>query len=192
MIDELINKVVELGIREKRIPITQKNIYLYGYTVLFETSISMVCSLLIAALFSKIVELLAFFTFFIPLRSYGGGYHSKSSRSCVLLSILLIVIFCILIGNKTIVSQNLLFLNVTIMGTAMVFLFAPRVKYVEKNVERYCKITVSTIFSVGIIIAGLLFIYNIRTYSMCILLAQISWLISLIIGILSEKYLAPK
>lgn len=81
MIDELINKVVELGIREKRIPITQKNIYLYGYTVLFETSISMVCSLLIAALFSKIVELLAFLTFFIPLRSYGGGYHSKSSRS---------------------------------------------------------------------------------------------------------------
>ena len=74
----------------------------------------------------------------------------------------------------------------------MVFLFAPRVKYVEKNVERYCKITVSTIFSVGIIIAGLLFIYNIRTYSMCILLAQISWLISLIIGILSEKYLARK
>ena len=192
MIDELVNKVVELGIREKRISITQKNIYLYGYTVLFETSISMVCSLTIAALFSKIVELLAFFMFFISLRSFGGGYHSKSRRNCILLSILLIVAFCILIGSKTIVNQNLVFLNVTIMGTAMVFLFAPRVKYVTKNIEKYCKIAVRTIFSVGIVIAVLLYFYNIHTYSMCILLAQISWLTSLIIDILSEKYLNHK
>ena len=76
----------------------QYNIYSYGIQMMFEHGLSILVSIIVIALFKMPLEGCLFFAIFIPLRSYLGGLHLKTYKSCVLLS--LMTLLCILILVK--------------------------------------------------------------------------------------------
>ena len=68
--------------------ISQENTdaYEYGFLYLLEVLVSLFCSIIIAVFLNAEVECLLFFLFFIPLRSYSGGFHTNHYISCLILS----------------------------------------------------------------------------------------------------------
>lgn len=71
-------------------------IYQYGFQRLLELAINIICSAIIAILLNMELECIVFFLFFVPLRSYSGGFHLEHYISCLFLSCLsLTSILCI-------------------------------------------------------------------------------------------------
>lgn len=70
--------------------------YQYGFQRFLELSINIICSIIIAVFLDMEFECIAFFLFFIPLRSYSGGFHMEHYLSCLFLSCLSLTgILCI-------------------------------------------------------------------------------------------------
>ena len=71
-------------------------IYQYGFQRFLELTINIICSIIIAVLLGMKLECIVFFLFFIPLRSYSGGFHMEHYISCLFLSCLSLTgILCI-------------------------------------------------------------------------------------------------
>lgn len=89
---KLTNYILEKGVIEKN----DFEIYQYGFQRFLELSVNIICSIIIAVLLDMKFECIAFFLFFIPLRSYSGGFHMEHYLSCLFLSCLsLTSILCI-------------------------------------------------------------------------------------------------
>ena len=54
-----------------------------GITVL----LNLISTIVIGVIVGKVFESIAFLVFYIPLRSYVGGYHASTPRSCYFISI---------------------------------------------------------------------------------------------------------
>lgn len=90
--NKLTNYILVKGVIEEG----EYEIYQYGFQRFLELAINTMCSILIAAFLDMKLECITFFLFFIPLRSYSGGFHMEHYLSCLFLSCLsLIGILCI-------------------------------------------------------------------------------------------------
>lgn len=67
------------------------DIYQYGMQMALELGFSFITSVVLCCIWGKIVEGIIFFAIFIPLRSYLGGFHMKSYRSCYICSCVTLV-----------------------------------------------------------------------------------------------------
>ncbi len=89
---KLTNYILIKGVIEE----SDFEIYQYGFRRFLELAINIMCSAVIAALLGMGFECILFFSFFIPLRSYSGGFHMKHYISCLVLSCLSLTgILCI-------------------------------------------------------------------------------------------------
>ena len=52
-------------------------IYEYGFQILIEIFLWVLCCTIIAALTCSLIELCIFFIIFFPIRSYAGGFHFR-------------------------------------------------------------------------------------------------------------------
>ena len=86
MIERWINDIVNYQIHNKRISVSDREIYQYGYYILFEKIIAVILTICIAALMDAWWEIMGFCISFIPLRVYSGGGHAKRYVNCMLLS----------------------------------------------------------------------------------------------------------
>ena len=73
MIERWINDIVNYQIHNKRISVSDREIYQYGYYILFEKIIAVILTICIAALMDAWWEIMGFCIGFIPLRVYSGG-----------------------------------------------------------------------------------------------------------------------
>ncbi len=89
---KLTNYILMKGVIEEN----DFEIYQYGFQRFLELAINIMCSIIIAFLLNMKLECIAFFLFFIPLRSYSGGFHMENYLSCLFLSCLSLTgILCI-------------------------------------------------------------------------------------------------
>lgn len=94
--DQLSKRLTDYILARGVIEESEFEIYQYGFQRFLELSINIMCSIIIAVLLDMKLECIAFFLFFIPLRSYSGGLHMERYISCLLLSCLsLASILCI-------------------------------------------------------------------------------------------------
>lgn len=89
---KLTNYILLKGVIEEN----DFEIYQYGFQRFLELAINIMCSAIIAVLLDMELECIMFFLFFIPLRSYSGGFHMDHYISCLFLSCLSLTgILCI-------------------------------------------------------------------------------------------------
>jgi len=74
------------------------DVYLYGFQSFLEILLNVICSIFIALFLHMEIECILFFLFFIPLRSYNGGFHLENYYACLFFSCLTLV--CILLIVK--------------------------------------------------------------------------------------------
>lgn len=82
----MINKIMKKSLDKIEISQDEREIYEYGYTLLLEMIVNCLIAIIIAYAMNKISILILFSIFFIPLRSFAGGFHAKSSLSCYVIS----------------------------------------------------------------------------------------------------------
>lgn len=78
----LTNYVIHNGKADEN----ERPIYEYGFQVALETLLTFSVCTILAASMHMLIEEFIFFTIFIPLRSYGGGFHFDRYVFCFLFS----------------------------------------------------------------------------------------------------------
>ncbi len=86
MFHNLAVDIAFLMIKNKIVDIQQRDIYVYGLEVLLFNGSLLSVFLIASLLCGEMINFLAYFIFFLPLRLFSGGYHAEKSESCFVLS----------------------------------------------------------------------------------------------------------
>lgn len=84
--DYLSRRIADFWIKKHEIETEQYEIYRYGTQMALEMGCAMIASIMIMIYFHMFIEGILFFCVFMPLRSYFGGIHMKTFRSCFVCS----------------------------------------------------------------------------------------------------------
>lgn len=58
------------------------DLYEYGFNMRITVLLNLISTIVIGVIAGKVFESIAFLVFYIPLRSYAGGYHASTPRRC--------------------------------------------------------------------------------------------------------------
>ena len=119
----LLKKVVNRLILEGNIEYEDRDIYTYGLHQGILVIVNIVTTILIGFLVGMIWESILFMVTYIPLRTYAGGYHTKTQMRCYLFSILLALV--VLLAIKYILWTNFIMLGLALIAGAIIFILAP-------------------------------------------------------------------
>ena len=125
MVEKLIDRLIEKQRSEDMISQEDINVYRYGYTLVFEVIINILIAIVIGIVFQDLPVIALFLLFYIPLRSFCGGWHAGKLWQCTVLSNLLLVILALAdeygAEKLPLVWLSLIFC----VGLALVFALAP-------------------------------------------------------------------
>ncbi|CAK7000547.1 accessory gene regulator B family protein [Tissierella carlieri] len=117
-----------------------REIYYYGLYQGFLIIVNIITAIIIGVIFRMVWQSILFMLAYVPLRTYGGGYHAKTEGRCYLISIALAS--GVLLAIKFILMTDLNILGLTGMGGIIIFGLAPiedsnkPLNQVEKRVFR--------------------------------------------------------
>lgn len=116
MFEALAEKIVR-RFRDRQI-ISKENeeLYKYGFNIGLTILINLLSSVLVGVFFGMIFESMIFLMGYIPLRSYAGGYHARTSLRCYFISIFIMILILAFFSYVSLVSlyKMLLFIGVTV------------------------------------------------------------------------------
>lgn len=90
----IINKIVAYQIKNRTMHESEKEIYIYAYTVLIEECINIAIAFLVGVIFKELKLVICFLCAYIPLRRFSGGYHAEHWKTCSIVSTVLIIFVC--------------------------------------------------------------------------------------------------
>ena len=111
----------------------------YGLEIFFSSTLEIISILFISVFAGNFYETILFFTAFVPLRIFAGGYHADTKMRCYLISVCVYIIFTLIM--KIISSELYMAINIVsvIFSTIVVFTTAP-VIHRNKNTNQKEKI----------------------------------------------------
>ncbi len=92
MIEKIINGMIQKQIEAEQIAKEDINIYIYGYTLVYEVLINVIIAICIGILTHNLFEVTMFLALYIPLRSFCGGWHADKFWKCTVFSSLILII----------------------------------------------------------------------------------------------------
>lgn len=75
-------KIADFLCRSNTIHHEEKEIYVYGFEILFSNIVNFVLIMVMGLLFKQFYHALLFYTVFVVTRSYCGGYHASTYMKC--------------------------------------------------------------------------------------------------------------
>lgn len=160
IVDSFVEKQFSSGIMQEK----DMSVYRYGYTLMLESIINFLFSMIIAMFLGEIKAFLVFFMLFVPLRSFCGGYHAKKAWQCIGLSNV-VVIATVMLSKWMTQVQFSQFLGVLgeLVVAGVIIVLAPaenenkRLSAVEKIYYKKlaaCIITIEAAISIGMLLAN--------------------------------------
>ena len=116
MFEALAEKIVCRLSDRQIISKEDKELYKYGFNIGLTVLINLLSSVIVGAFFGMIFESIIFLIGYIPLRSYGGGYHARTSLRCYFISIFIMILILAFFSYVSLVPLYiiLLFIGVTV------------------------------------------------------------------------------
>jgi accessory gene regulator B len=183
MKQDLSECVVKELIKDHIVSADDKELYQYGFQQAAFMLLNISTTILVGAIFNAVWESIVFLLVYIPLRSYAGGYHAKSPRTCYLLSILLTA--GTLFGIMFIPWNNASCLLTVVGASLAMLLLAPvensnkRLRPTEKMIY---KKRVRIIVAVLIGMTALSWMLKIRQFMACIAMSMTVLAVLLLLG----------
>lgn len=150
MINRISERIAFFLLNKKVIEENELEIYIYGYEVLISSVIDFSIVLLFAIIFNKIILMTTFFTMFVSIRIYTGGYHADTFGKCKIVFIMI----CLLLVITSYIDVLLIpMIIVMILYNATVFILAPveninkPLSFCEKKKYRRISIVLSLIWT---------------------------------------------
>jgi accessory gene regulator B len=173
--DYIINKGV---IKE-----VEREIYEYGFLVIFETALSFIISILVAISLNMVFEGILFFVIFIPLRINAGGLHLEHYLTCLTLSCLTylgILLMVMLIKIPIYLSVSVLVL--LIMATWLLYPAENINRPLDKEEMHYFKNRLKLFLVVDILLSIVCLVYKKEKYVFLIMLTFLLIIITMVIS----------
>lgn len=98
------------------------DVYLFGVYQNIVLILNMITSFIIFAIFHLVIEGLLFSIFYSSLRSYSGGYHSRTLSSCYVFSVMLTIGIALIINEITL---NYLWMIIFALACVFIYVTAP-------------------------------------------------------------------
>lgn len=163
----------------------------YGLDVFFSSIVEVVSILVISLFVGNFIETFLFFTSFIPLRIYAGGYHANTKMRCYFVSLGVYGLFTYIMAN---ISHSF-YLPVnyisTLFSLAIVYCIAPvihknkSVSDIEKEHFRKFSICICLVETVFILL--LTIVFSKSPFIASLALGQIAVTLSMIVAAIKEK-----
>lgn len=80
------NSSVQLLVRNNIIQEKESPIYRYGFELFWSTFLCVMSIIAIGEITGNLNKAICFLLYFMPIRTFAGGYHAKSYRNCFLLT----------------------------------------------------------------------------------------------------------
>lgn len=123
MFAKLAERVTKELESNKKIKSEDRELYQYGIEQGIMILLNMITALVIGLIFHCLFYVMIFSAAFIPLRTYSGGFHAKTSLMCYVLSVLTLVVFCTLI--KVLCFQNIVWIIISIVCSIIILKLSP-------------------------------------------------------------------
>lgn len=195
MITKFAEKCVAASVKRNIISKDESEFFVFAFALMLSQALGIATCLIIGAIFQSIIESILYLLFFIPLRTFSGGFHAGSHLKCYVSSVLLFV-GSVFLG--VFVSNILQLLIITIIFACcalMLLLIAPvedKNKPLSEREVIKCQAMVKTILSIYSIVFAILCCFaQTRRYGIFIMLAVATTTIlvgiSKIVDLLSKR-----
>lgn len=122
MIDFVSRKILDWMIRNDAMKSQESEIYLFGIHQGIMSAINIITTIIIAAIMHMLLEGVVFILAYMPLRSYAGGYHARTERTCYILSA---VLSFTLLSVCKVIDMNWLLLFFLILSFLIIWFISP-------------------------------------------------------------------
>lgn len=168
MIEKCTEIVSNWLIKNEVIEEADKDLYSYAVYSLFMSVSPLILAIALGLCVGNIARSIVIVIPFVFIRKFGGGYHANHAWFC-LLSSCLILFLCIMASFY--VQHGLMLTIVTIIATISLVYFSPiehenRILTLEEC--RLYKKTTIILVCIFVIIANMLALFNLYTYSVCV------------------------
>lgn len=171
MFEVVVKRIVNNQIENGNLREEDRNIYLYGYQMLFEFCVNIVTSIIIAGIFQAYDIVFIFTIGYLLLRGYVGGYHARTSLGCFCCSasILIASVIAVKFIASLSISSWVFFLEVIMLpcvfhGTPMSDVNKP----ITENESIYFNKKVKQIYSIELIVELILLFCDLDTFALSI------------------------
>lgn len=135
----LSNKITDFLCKNEVISQEQKEVYIYGFTVLFLNILDILIILALGILIERYLDTIVFLMVFGITRQYTGGYHAKTVSKCLVVYVLIYLVIMFLSSSNVIFVNGAMFqILLCIVYIIAVIIYAPiqNDNKVISNVER--------------------------------------------------------
>lgn len=163
----------------------------YGLDVFISSALEIASILMIAVFVGTFFESVLFFTAFVPLRVYVGGYHANTKLKCYLISLGVYGVFTVIMNILPQGAYSAVSLTITIFSLIMVLIAAPvihqnkTVHEIEK--KHYRKLSIWICAVETIIILLLTAVFPKSPYIVSLAMGQVAVTFSMIAAIIKGK-----
>lgn len=187
MIATLSNKITSFLLQEKSIQESDYDIYQYGIEITISSILNVVLILLVSIITKTMISGMIFFSIFVILRQFTGGYHASTYFRCN--TILVATYISVLLLSRYVVLSFWIYCLLILSGLLPVTIFAP-VRNKHKQLTRdECskhKRTAIIIYSV-LSFTGLLIFEMYAYHSRVLIYTLMSIVMLIIIEILMQR-----
>ncbi len=137
---QIAKSIAEMLCEQKIVQNDDMAVCVYGLDVFISSFIELISVFVLAAFIGNLIEIVLFFTAFIPLRVYAGGYHANRKATCYLISIAVYIAFTL--ATATLPKKIYVFLNTlsAICSSVMVVSYAPVIHHNKIVSTNECKV----------------------------------------------------
>lgn len=149
----LSNKITDFLYKKEVISQEQKEVYIYGFTVLFLNILDILIILTLGILIERYLDTIVFLMVFGITRQYTGGYHAKTVSKCLVVYMLIYLAIMFLSSSNVILVNGAIFqILLCIVYIIAVIIYAPiqNDNKVISNVERKKYKTISIVSAICI------------------------------------------
>lgn len=168
MFHNLAVDIAFLLIKNKIVDIQQRDIYVYGLEVILLNGSLLIVFLIASLLCGEMINFLAYFIFFLPLRLFSGGYHAEKSESCFVLSTIMYGISIAVTKFFPLLYLNWKWIAAGVISVVVILVLSPMVNEnnpLTKEQQKRNRIIVCVLLAVDLVVFILSCSFNWRIAS---------------------------
>ncbi len=185
MITKLAEKCAAASVKGRIIPKEEEEFFVFAFALMLSQAFGLATCLIFGAIFQCLIESALYLLFFIPLRTFSGGFHTRKPLTCFISSILLFG-FSIFLGVYLSALLPFLFFTLLFACCSLSVLFTAPAQDKNKPLSApevsKCRVKVKVILSLYSIIFAILCSFpQTRYYTVFIALAVAT--VAILVGI---------
>ncbi len=101
----------------------ENELYIFGVNQFLNMLLNILTALFIGILFGETFQIILFMLAYIPLRSYAGGWHSRTPLRCYIFSVIMLIV--VSIGMKYLSVMEWMYYVILAVAMLVVFVLSP-------------------------------------------------------------------